>query len=75
MDSKNSKESKKDKESKKLLTTGGAARLIGISPQTLINYVKNGEIDCIYLPSHHRRFDLVEVERFCKKYNIKIDFD
>lgn len=45
------------------LLISDAAEILGVSGQTLRRWIKKGYIECITLPSGHRRFDRKEVER------------
>jgi excisionase family DNA binding protein len=45
------------------VTTGEAARILGVSPTTVIAYVEQGHLQVRYLPSGHRRFLRADVER------------
>lgn len=49
------------------LTTGEAARLLEVSPHTVIRYVKLGEIRCRVLPSKHRRVSREDVQRLAER--------
>ncbi len=40
----------------RLLKIGEAAQILNVSPQTLRVWVDRGLIDCVTLPSGHRRF-------------------
>jgi excisionase family DNA binding protein len=45
------------------VTTGEAARILGVSPRTVIAYVDRGLLRARLLPSGHRRFRRVDVEQ------------
>lgn len=45
------------------LSTGQAAAALGVSPQTIVNYVQAGKLDAHRLPSGHRRISRESVDR------------
>lgn len=47
-----------------LVTTGQAAAMLGVTPQTVINYINRGLIEATVLPSGHRRIERSVVEAF-----------
>ena len=48
----------------KLLTTGDAAKRLGVSANTVRTWTDEGRISYIALPSGHRRYEQEEVTRF-----------
>lgn len=48
-------------EPKQILTTAEAAELLGVSPQTVVNYADAGKLACFKLPKGHRRFHRSDV--------------
>lgn len=52
-----------DMHTPELLTIGEAARLLGLSVDTLRRWADAGRITVIILPSGHRRFRRDEIER------------
>ena len=54
------------------LTIKQVANLLGgISTQTVRNYVADGMLDATILPSGHRRFKKIDVEKFMNKLSVK----
>lgn len=49
-------------EPKPLITTGAAARMLGVSQKTIRDWTKKGKIGVVVLPSGHRRLWRAEVE-------------
>jgi excisionase family DNA binding protein len=45
-----------------LLTTGEAARRLGISPRTILVWTKQGKLPSLLTPGHHRRFKSSDVD-------------
>jgi excisionase family DNA binding protein len=49
------------------LTTGQAAKLLGVSRWTVIRYAATGKIQAVTLPSGDRRIPKAEVERLLRE--------
>lgn len=49
---------------KNWLTSKQIAELLGITTQTVRNYVSEGKINAVILPSGHRRFYKQDIEKF-----------
>lgn len=45
------------------LTTGEAADLLGVSSQTVVNWIKTGKLDAIRTLGGHRRIDRTVIEQ------------
>ncbi len=56
--------------SKKLYTTHEVARLIGVTPITVIRWLESGKFKCYTTVGGHRRIDHDELVRFAKSYNL-----
>lgn len=52
---------------KQKLTTGEVAKLVGVHPNTVRNYVDRGLIECTRTPAGDRRFSRVEILRFMEQ--------
>lgn len=50
------------------LSTGQAAAALGVSPQTVINYISRGKLDAHTLPSGHRRISRDSVDRLREEH-------
>jgi len=46
------------------LTVDGASRFLGVHPTTLRRWVAEGALPCFVTPGGHRRFRLIDLERF-----------
>lgn len=46
-----------------LLAPGAVAKLLGVTPRTISNWCDCGLLNCITMPSKHRRIPASEVER------------
>ena len=54
---------------KKLYTTHEAARLLGVTPITIIRWVEAGKLNCFTTVGGHRRIQYDELVRFAKEYH------
>lgn len=52
---------------KNLMTTRHVAGLLGVTSQTVRNYVAKGKIHAVILPSGHRRFKKSDIEEFINR--------
>jgi excisionase family DNA binding protein len=50
------------KDDDRLLKIGEVAKMLNLSPQTIRDWVDKGWIDCVRLPSGHRRFRESEIK-------------
>ncbi len=59
------------KRKKKLVKISAVAQAFGVSPDTIRSWIKRGVIKAIQIkPGLHRRFDLSEIEKIKKEFNI-----
>ena len=49
------------------LTTGEAAKLLGVNPVTIIRYTATGKLPVVRLPSGHRRIPREAVEKLLRE--------
>lgn len=49
------------------VTTGEAARMLGVNPTTIIRYTITGKLQVVKLPGGHRRIPRSEVERLLRE--------
>lgn len=49
------------------LTTGEAAKLLGVTSMTIIRYTVSGKLSVIRLPGGHRRIPRADVERLIEE--------
>ncbi len=57
-------------QSKKLYTTHEVARLLGVTPITVIRWIESGKFKCFTTVGGHRRIDHEELVRFAQAYNL-----
>lgn len=55
---------------KKLYTTHEAARLLGVTPITIIRWVEAGKLNCFTTVGGHRRIQYDELVRFAREYHM-----
>jgi excisionase family DNA binding protein len=56
---------------KRLVKIADVARALGVTPNTIRSWIKRGVIKAIQIkPGLHRRFDLSEIEKLKKEYNL-----
>ena len=55
---------------KKLYTTHEVARLLGVTPITVIRWIEGGKFKCFTTVGGHRRVDHSELVRFAQAYNL-----
>jgi excisionase family DNA binding protein len=56
---------------KKLIKIHDVARALGVSEETIRSWVRRGVIKAIQIrPGLHRRFDLSEIEKLKKEFNL-----
>ena len=55
---------------KRLYTTHEAARLLGVTPITIIRWVEAGKLNCFTTVGGHRRIQYHELVRFAKEYHM-----
>lgn len=55
---------------KKLYTTHEVARLLGVTPITVIRWIDNGKFKCYTTVGGHRRIDHEELVQFAQAYNL-----
>lgn len=53
-----------------LITSNEAARLIGVTRNTLRRYVEGGFVPCYQLPGGARRFAVDDIERFKRSLRV-----
>jgi len=58
-----------------LLKIKEAAKLLGINEQTLRKWVENKKIECIILPTGHRRFKISDINRLLNNNEDISNFD
>ena len=59
-----------DNESRKLYTTHEVAKLLGVTPITVIRWIEGGRFNCYSTVGGHRRIDHQELVRFAQAYNL-----
>lgn len=59
-----------DTKTKKLYTTHEVAKLLGVTPITVIRWIENGRFKCFTTVGGHRRIDHDELVRFAHSYNL-----
>lgn len=57
-------------ESKKLFTTHDAAKVLGVTPITVIRWIEAGKLNCFTTVGGHRRIPEEDLARFAKSYNL-----
>ena len=57
-------------ETRKLYTTHEVARLLGVTPITVIRWIENGKFKCFTTVGGHRRIDHNELVHFAQAYNL-----
>ena len=57
-----------------LLTTGEVAKACKVSINTVIAWVDKGFINCLRLPSGHRRIERMVLREFMAKNNIPLEW-
>lgn len=57
-------------QNKKLYTTHDVARLLGVTPITVIRWIESGKFKCYTTVGGHRRIDHAELVRFAQAYNL-----
>jgi len=57
----------------RIVTIGIAAKMLGVSDQTVRRWVSKGYIRCIVLPSRHRRFKIGDINKFKVERYANID--
>ena len=55
---------------KKLYTTHEVAKLLGVTPITVIRWIENGKFKCYTTVGGHRRIERQELVRFAQAYNL-----
>jgi len=55
---------------KKLYTTHEVAKLLGVTPITVIRWIENGKFKCYTTVGGHRRIEHQELVRFAQAYNL-----
>ena len=55
---------------KRLYTTHEVARLLGVTPITVIRWIENGKFKCFTTVGGHRRIDRDELIQFAQTYNL-----
>ncbi len=55
---------------KKLYTTHEVAKLLGVTPITVIRWIESGKFKCFTTVGGHRRVDHEELVRFAQAYNL-----
>jgi len=55
---------------KRLYTTHEVAKLLGVTPITVIRWIESGKFRCFTTVGGHRRVEHEELERFAKSYNL-----
>ena len=55
---------------KRLYTTHEVARLLGVTPITVIRWIENGKFKCYTTVGGHRRIDHEELAQFAQAYNL-----
>lgn len=57
-------------QSRKLYTTHEVARLLGVTPITVIRWIESGKFKCFTTVGGHRRIDHDELVRFAQAFNL-----
>jgi len=57
-------------QSKKLYTTHEVARLLGVTPITVIRWIEGGKFKCFTTVGGHRRIEYDELVQFAQTYNL-----
>ncbi len=60
----------KNGNSKRLYTTHEVARLLGVTPITVIRWIESGKFKCFTTVGGHRRIEHDELVRFAHEYNL-----
>lgn len=55
------------------LTTGQAGRLIGVSDDTIVRYIRQGGIKATRTPGGRYRINRTDLIRFLKKYKFEVE--
>jgi excisionase family DNA binding protein len=55
---------------KKLYTTHEVAKLLGVTPITVIRWIENGKFKCYTTVGGHRRIEHMELVKFAQAYNL-----
>lgn len=53
--------------SKQWFTSGGVATLVGVTSQTIKNYIKRGKLEAVTLPTGYAKIPRAEVVRFLRE--------
>ncbi|MDP3920465.1 MAG: response regulator [Candidatus Omnitrophota bacterium] len=59
-----------DSQTKKLYTTHEVAKLIGVTPITVIRWIESGKFKCFTTVGGHRRIEHEELVKFAHNYNL-----
>ena len=59
-----------DQETKKLYTTHEVAKLLGVTPITVIRWIEGGKFKCFTTVGGHRRIEHDELVQFAQNYNL-----
>lgn len=59
-----------DPNNKKLYTTHEVAKMLGVTPITVIRWIESGKFKCFTTVGGHRRVDHEELVRFAQTYNL-----
>ncbi|MFP4522597.1 MAG: helix-turn-helix domain-containing protein [Fibrobacterota bacterium] len=63
------------KNNKEFFTTGEAAKMTGISRATIVNYCRDGRLECQKTPvTNFRRISKDQFLRFIEKHGIPVNF-
>ncbi len=54
----------------KLYSTGMIAELIGVSPRTVVKWIRDGQMKSFSLPSGERRIHRDNLRDFCQRYEL-----
>ena len=57
-------------QTKKLFTTHDVAKLLGVTPITVIRWIESGKLKCYTTVGGHRRIEYEELARFAQAYNL-----
>ncbi len=55
-------------EGRKLLSVTQAAKYLGLSRNTVLNYADSGKLPVLVLPSGHRRFDVNALDAWLRRH-------